>query len=251
MIHDGLWDPYNDFHMGSAAERCARRAEVRARSPGRIRRRELSTRAGGAASRGTRRGDRADHRQGSGGRQVVVARTRSPRASTSTHRESEAELRSRRDDHGRERIEDRRRRRGGDCRQRGDTTPRSDAARADRWYGDRRRAPRSSRRADRRHPQCAGAGTARIGRHRSLRGQRGVLVRRLATSGRARNDARRNVMVARSRSGTRSAPPARASWRRCSRPCRPRRPKRGLATLCSAAARRWRSSSNATSERAP
>jgi acetyl-CoA C-acetyltransferase len=23
MIHDGLWDPYNDFHMGSAAERCA------------------------------------------------------------------------------------------------------------------------------------------------------------------------------------------------------------------------------------
>jgi len=24
MILDGLWDPYNDFHMGSAAERCAR-----------------------------------------------------------------------------------------------------------------------------------------------------------------------------------------------------------------------------------
>ncbi len=24
MIHDGLWDPYNDFHMGNAAERCAR-----------------------------------------------------------------------------------------------------------------------------------------------------------------------------------------------------------------------------------
>jgi len=23
MIHDGLWDPYNDFHMGSAAELCA------------------------------------------------------------------------------------------------------------------------------------------------------------------------------------------------------------------------------------
>src|SRR4051812_8712462 len=23
MIHDGLWDPYDDFHMGSAAERCA------------------------------------------------------------------------------------------------------------------------------------------------------------------------------------------------------------------------------------
>ncbi len=24
MIHDGLWDPYNDYHMGNAAELCAR-----------------------------------------------------------------------------------------------------------------------------------------------------------------------------------------------------------------------------------
>jgi acetyl-CoA C-acetyltransferase len=24
MIHDGLWDPYNDFHMGMGGERCAR-----------------------------------------------------------------------------------------------------------------------------------------------------------------------------------------------------------------------------------
>ncbi len=28
MIHDGLWDPYNDFHMGSAAEQCARSEDV-------------------------------------------------------------------------------------------------------------------------------------------------------------------------------------------------------------------------------
>jgi acetyl-CoA C-acetyltransferase len=28
MIHDGLWDPYNDFHMGSAAERCAAANDV-------------------------------------------------------------------------------------------------------------------------------------------------------------------------------------------------------------------------------
>jgi acetyl-CoA C-acetyltransferase len=28
MIHDGLWDPYNDFHMGSAAERCARERDI-------------------------------------------------------------------------------------------------------------------------------------------------------------------------------------------------------------------------------
>jgi acetyl-CoA C-acetyltransferase len=28
MIFDGLWDPYDDFHMGSAAERCARERDV-------------------------------------------------------------------------------------------------------------------------------------------------------------------------------------------------------------------------------
>ena len=28
MIHDGLWDPYNDFHMGNAAELCARERGV-------------------------------------------------------------------------------------------------------------------------------------------------------------------------------------------------------------------------------
>ena len=28
MLVDGLWDPYDDFHMGSAAERCARERQV-------------------------------------------------------------------------------------------------------------------------------------------------------------------------------------------------------------------------------
>jgi acetyl-CoA C-acetyltransferase len=28
MIYDGLWDPYNDFHMGRAGELCARRYEL-------------------------------------------------------------------------------------------------------------------------------------------------------------------------------------------------------------------------------
>lgn len=28
MIHDGLWDPYNDFHMGRAGEMCARKYEL-------------------------------------------------------------------------------------------------------------------------------------------------------------------------------------------------------------------------------
>lgn len=28
MVHDGLWDPYNDFHMGNAGELCARDCEI-------------------------------------------------------------------------------------------------------------------------------------------------------------------------------------------------------------------------------
>jgi acetyl-CoA C-acetyltransferase len=28
MIHDGLWDPYNNFHMGSAGELCARECQI-------------------------------------------------------------------------------------------------------------------------------------------------------------------------------------------------------------------------------
>ena len=28
MIHDGLWDPYNDFHMGNAGELCAQRYDL-------------------------------------------------------------------------------------------------------------------------------------------------------------------------------------------------------------------------------
>jgi acetyl-CoA C-acetyltransferase len=28
MVHDGLWDPYNDFHMGQAGELCAREKKI-------------------------------------------------------------------------------------------------------------------------------------------------------------------------------------------------------------------------------
>jgi len=28
MVHDGLWDPYNDFHMGKAGELCARERKI-------------------------------------------------------------------------------------------------------------------------------------------------------------------------------------------------------------------------------
>jgi acetyl-CoA C-acetyltransferase len=28
LVHDGLWDPYNNFHMGSAGELCARECQI-------------------------------------------------------------------------------------------------------------------------------------------------------------------------------------------------------------------------------
>ena len=38
MIHDGLWDPYGDVHMGNCAELCAREYALRPRGAGRVRR---------------------------------------------------------------------------------------------------------------------------------------------------------------------------------------------------------------------
>src|SRR5216684_1622615 len=37
MIHDGLWDPYNDMHMGMCGEKCAARRRPRRRAPSRRR----------------------------------------------------------------------------------------------------------------------------------------------------------------------------------------------------------------------
>ena len=35
IVHDGLWDPYNDLHMGACAESCAspHRPELRRQAP--------------------------------------------------------------------------------------------------------------------------------------------------------------------------------------------------------------------------
>ncbi len=38
MIHDGLWDAYNDFHMGAAAEMVAEKYGIIARRAGCLRR---------------------------------------------------------------------------------------------------------------------------------------------------------------------------------------------------------------------
>ena len=39
MVHDGLWDAYNDFHMGAAAEMVAAQVRHHPRRAGRLRRR--------------------------------------------------------------------------------------------------------------------------------------------------------------------------------------------------------------------
>ena len=53
MIHDGLWDPYDNVHMGNCGD--ARRREVRLhpRGAGRLRARELRARASAAQKAGT------------------------------------------------------------------------------------------------------------------------------------------------------------------------------------------------------
>ena len=33
MIHDGLWDPYNNQHMGMCAEKCAKDFSIRSVHP--------------------------------------------------------------------------------------------------------------------------------------------------------------------------------------------------------------------------
>jgi acetyl-CoA C-acetyltransferase len=41
MVKDGLWDVYNDFHMGNAGEICARDCGITARGAGRLRHPQL------------------------------------------------------------------------------------------------------------------------------------------------------------------------------------------------------------------
>ena len=60
MIHDGLWDPYDDIHMGNCAELCAARVQVQPRGAGRLRRwRATAAPARPPRSGLLRRGDRA------------------------------------------------------------------------------------------------------------------------------------------------------------------------------------------------
>ena len=72
MINDGLWDVYNNFHMGSAAEMVAAKYGIYARRAGRLRSGVASTRR-----RGSR--PRAFPRRDSSGRDSVREEGRGPR----------------------------------------------------------------------------------------------------------------------------------------------------------------------------
>ena len=48
MIHDGLWDVYNNFHMGNAAELCAREKKIDRAAQDAYADRVVPARAGGA-----------------------------------------------------------------------------------------------------------------------------------------------------------------------------------------------------------
>jgi acetyl-CoA C-acetyltransferase len=58
LVHDGLWDVYNDFHMGSAAEICSREMCITPRGSGCLRRRILPPQPGGHRGRLLQAGDR-------------------------------------------------------------------------------------------------------------------------------------------------------------------------------------------------
>ena len=63
MIHDGLWDPYNNQHMGNCAELCAREKSFTRQAQDEYAAESFPPRAGGAKGGQVRRGDRAraDH----------------------------------------------------------------------------------------------------------------------------------------------------------------------------------------------
>ncbi len=70
MIHDGLWDPYNDMHMGMCGEKCAADLGFSRAAAGRVRDRDHAAGADGPSRRGLQGRDRAGPRA----RQEVRAR---------------------------------------------------------------------------------------------------------------------------------------------------------------------------------
>jgi len=119
MIVDGLWDPYNDFHMGNADEGCARARDVTRAAQDAFRRRELPARAGGDRRR-ARSGTRSRRSDRGAKRGTVVVDTDEEPARIDFDRIGTLKpaFEPDGDDHGRERVDDRRRRRRAGRRER-------------------------------------------------------------------------------------------------------------------------------------
>ena len=245
MIHDGLWDPYDDFHMGSAAERCATEREISRRAQDEYAV-ESYRRAQAAAADGdsSPRSRRSPSRTAAAPRssidvdeepaRVDFARIATFKPSFETHGTITAANASTLADGAAAPV----------------IASAAAAARASVYAArahrrDRDRRPRARRvpdRADRRHPEGPRARTPSPRRHRSLRDQRGVRGRRdrRDRGARTRSAHGSTCTAARSRSAIRSARAARACSRRCSRRSRPTASAAASRRSASAAAKRSR-----------
>ena len=149
MIHDGLWDVYNNFHMGTAAELCAREKKIDRAAQDAYAIESFKRRAGGAE--GGRVQGRDRRRRGAAAQGAGEEGRRRRRAGARRHREdpvAEAGVPEGRHGHGRQRVDDQRRRRGAHrVRRRRGAGARLEAAGEDsRAWRRRRRRPSGSRR---------------------------------------------------------------------------------------------------------
>ena len=217
MINDGLWDPYKDSHMGNCAELVRREVRVHPRGAGRLRPRVLPPRAGGGEDGARRRGDRARRRSRSkkGDPEVVDTDEEPFAAPLEKMATLKPAFREGRHGHGRQLVEDQRRR--GGARRHVATRPRRERPEADRAdhrvHGGRAGARVVHDRADRRDRQALARRRASppptSTSSRSTRRSRRSRWRRSTSSTSTRR--RSTCAAARSPSATRSAPPARAS----------------------------------------
>ena len=119
MIHDGLWDPYDNMHMGNCGDAGRREVRLHARGPGRLRAASFERALAGPEGRQVqgRRSCRCRCRRRRASR-CWSRRTRARRRRSSTRcRSLQARLLEGRHGDGGERLVDQRRRRGagGDC----------------------------------------------------------------------------------------------------------------------------------------
>jgi acetyl-CoA C-acetyltransferase len=123
LMHDGLWDPYNNFHMGSAGELCARECQIPRERQDEYAadsyRRAQAAVEGGQVPRRDRRGVEVPSRKGP---PTAVDDDEQPFKGDPTSWRPAPGLRQGRDDHRGQRVVAQRRRRGagGDVARGGD-----------------------------------------------------------------------------------------------------------------------------------